>query len=156
MARRVIIKQIISVIAMRPAENTGGLQRPLAHTVTRWLRADMVPWLMRPRRCTLQIAPERGCSRAPIDEEKLAVRDLRAESFSVTTSDDHRTCQCDATRRRDTIRRVNNYILVIYSKMFRRFAIFICRVRILLHVPQTYQMTNLKIRFEMQGSISFA
>ena len=38
-----IIKQIISVMAMRPVENSGESQRLLAHTVTRWLPADMVP-----------------------------------------------------------------------------------------------------------------
>lgn len=32
-----IIKQIISVIAMRPVENSSESQRLLAHTVTRWL-----------------------------------------------------------------------------------------------------------------------
>lgn len=47
---------------MRPVENSGESQRLLARTVTRWLPADMVPWLMRPRRCTLQIAADRGCA----------------------------------------------------------------------------------------------
>lgn len=32
-----IIKQIISVITMRPVENSSESQRLLAHTVTRWL-----------------------------------------------------------------------------------------------------------------------
>lgn len=42
-SRRTIIKQIISVIVMGPGEKTGESEGLLAHTVTRWLRADMVP-----------------------------------------------------------------------------------------------------------------
>lgn len=84
-----IIKQIISVIAMRPVENSSESQRLLAHTVTRWLWADMVLWLMWPRCCTLQIAADRGCAARSMDAEKLSGCDLRGahhRSRSVTTS----------------------------------------------------------------------
>lgn len=72
-----IIKQIINVVVMRPVENTDESQRLLAHTVTRWLQADMVPWLMRSRRCTLQIAANHGCTTRSMDEEKLFGRDFK-------------------------------------------------------------------------------